>query len=289
MNPYSVLGISKDSDLSSIKKAYRKLSLQFHPDRNQSIEAKTRILEINEAYGIIGDVESRRKYDHIENMKNVGDVTDLTDIFHMMYTLATTTLKKKASTNENENGNGNGDGNNKDKVKIPIIQKNILISMEQSYYGCTLPVEIQKQNKMTYVNETIYITIKPGIDNNEIILLKKQGNIVDNNHIGDIEVMVNVQNVTNFKRLGIDLLYRKSISLKEALCGFTFEIEHINGKKILINNIKKSTIIYPNYRTILPQLGMLCDPNIGNLIIEFEIEFPSLLSKEQIQSLENIL
>ena len=52
---------------------------------------------------------------------------------------------------------------------------------------------------------------------------------------------------------------------------------------------KKSTIIYPNYRTILPQLGMLCDPNIGNLIIEFEIEFPSLLSKEQIQSLENIL
>ena len=60
MNPYSVLGISKDSDITDIKKAYHNLSLQFHPDRNPSIEAKSRILEINEAYEIIGDRDAKK-------------------------------------------------------------------------------------------------------------------------------------------------------------------------------------------------------------------------------------
>ena len=54
MNPYNVLGVSNNCDSNEIKKAYRKLSLQFHPDRNPLEEAKSRIVEINSAYELIG-------------------------------------------------------------------------------------------------------------------------------------------------------------------------------------------------------------------------------------------
>ena len=48
-DPYDVLGVERDCDLSSIKKAYRKLSLQYHPDRNNSNEANEKMLKINAA------------------------------------------------------------------------------------------------------------------------------------------------------------------------------------------------------------------------------------------------
>ena len=310
MDPYSVLGISKDSDITDIKKAYHKLSLQFHPDRNPSIEAKSRILEINEAYEILGDQESKKKYDHLENMKNIGDLTDLTDIFHMMYTLATKTKSFSTSSpspsppppssfSSSSSSSSSSPffsssiptslSSSDVNIQIPIIDTIILITMRQSYYGCTLPITIKRQNGMDYETETLYIKLQQGIDNNDSLLLKNRGNRISGNHIGDVNVIVNIQNITNFKRIGMDLLYKKTISLKEALCGVTFEIEHINGKKLLINNVKKSSIIYPNYQSILPGYGMRNKYMVGNLIIEFEIEFPSTLSKDQIQSLENIL
>ena len=97
MDPYNVLGVSKDCDSSEIKKAYRKLSLQFHPDRNPLEEAKTKILEINSAYEKIGDPESRKHHDEeIQNLFTRGgfpgfsgetgaEFMDINNIFSMMF------------------------------------------------------------------------------------------------------------------------------------------------------------------------------------------------------------
>ena len=93
---------------------------------------------------------------------------------------------------------------------------------------------------------------------------------------------------TIFKRKGVDLIINKTINLKEALCGFTFEIEHINKKKFKINN-DKGNIITPNFRKIIPNLGMHRQNHTGNLIINFIIQFPKTLSLEKIDSLEKIL
>ena len=62
--PYEVLGVDKDCELSAIKKAYRKLSLQYHPDRNSTSEANEKMLQINAAYEEIGDVDQRKSYDN---------------------------------------------------------------------------------------------------------------------------------------------------------------------------------------------------------------------------------
>jgi len=62
---YDVLGVPKGSDKDEIKGAYRKLALQFHPDRNKSPDATERFKEISEAYAVLSDDEKRKKYDQL--------------------------------------------------------------------------------------------------------------------------------------------------------------------------------------------------------------------------------
>ncbi len=61
---YSILGLRPDSSAEEIKKVYRKLAMQYHPDRNGgNPESEERLKEINEAYQILGDEKKRRRYD----------------------------------------------------------------------------------------------------------------------------------------------------------------------------------------------------------------------------------
>src|SRR5919201_4300926 len=60
---YEVLGVSRAASDDEIKKAYRKLALQFHPDRNKSPEATERFKEATEAYQVLSDAEKRSLYD----------------------------------------------------------------------------------------------------------------------------------------------------------------------------------------------------------------------------------
>ncbi len=63
---YRVLGVSRDASDDAIKKAYRKLVFQHHPDRNpDSAQAEVKIREVNEAYEVVGDLEKRRSYDRL--------------------------------------------------------------------------------------------------------------------------------------------------------------------------------------------------------------------------------
>ncbi len=82
---YEVLGVPRDADAKAIKKAYRKLAMKYHPDRNPGKEkdAGHRFKEINEAYAILGDPEKRKQYDQF------GTVGDLGDIFASPYTRTT--------------------------------------------------------------------------------------------------------------------------------------------------------------------------------------------------------
>lgn len=60
---YKLLGVAKDANADEIKKAFRKLAMQFHPDRNPTPEAEEKFKEINEAYAVLSDPEKRKQYD----------------------------------------------------------------------------------------------------------------------------------------------------------------------------------------------------------------------------------
>ena len=86
MDYYQVLGVSREASEEEIKKAYRKLVFQHHPDRNpDGKDAEAKIREINAAYEIVGDAEKRRSYDRLFwGDEPRADVVDVSIILHEM-------------------------------------------------------------------------------------------------------------------------------------------------------------------------------------------------------------
>ena len=73
---YHILGVNRNASDEAIKKAYRRLAMQYHPDRNPEKEkwANEKFKEINEAYAVLGDPEKRKQYDQFGTVGNVGDI-----------------------------------------------------------------------------------------------------------------------------------------------------------------------------------------------------------------------
>jgi DnaJ family protein A protein 2 len=129
--------------------------------------------------------------------------------------------------------------------------------------------------------------VPKGIDEGEIIVLKNKGNTINDELKGDVKVVIKVDNNTDFQRSGLDLLLAKTISMKEALCGFTFELKYITGRTYTINN-NAGNIIPNGYQKIIPNMGFSRDGHTGNLIITFDVKFPEKLSEETIAALKLI-
>jgi DnaJ family protein A protein 2 len=118
--------------------------------------------------------------------------------------------------------------------------------------------------------------------------LRDKGNILNENQKGDVKIFIKVVNETHFKRVGLDLILDKSITLKEALCGFSFELKYLNDKSYTLNN-NKGNIIPPDYKKVYPGMGLKRGDHKGNLVIHFHVEFPETLSVEQIEKISEIL
>jgi len=307
---YEILGIQRDASTEEIKRAYRALSLKWHPDRNSSSDAQSKFQEVNLAHETLSDERKRREYNaELDGFGGGvgGQEVDLNDIINMMF------------------GQGGGGipgmhfGSGGPEIHVfqmgggpfgipvgmpphpffrqmqkppPIVQQ-VDITFEQAYHGCTLCVNIEKwiikDDIKIHEVEPIYVNIPAGIDNNEVILMRDCGNTVSPDLKGDIKFAFQVNKSDMFERQGMDLLHKRQITLKEALTGFSFEISHVNGKVLCLNNLKNRTIISPNYRKTIPNLGMVRDGNVGNLIIEFSVKFPDNLTEEQTSRLAEIL
>jgi DnaJ-class molecular chaperone len=173
----------------------------------------------------------------------------------------------------------------------PII-KEVSITLEQCFNGCNFQIDIDrsviKNNVQIIENESIYINIPPGIDSNEQIIINDKGNRI-NDMNGEIRLHIKVTNETEFKRNGLDLTMNKKVTLKECLCGFSFEISHLNGKRLCLSNKTNPTIVYPNYKKVIPNMGMKKGNSVGDLNIVFEVIFPESLTPEQISKISEIL
>ena len=343
-NLYNILEVPETASAEDIKKAYRKMSLKWHPDKNQnSQESVDKFQKISAAYEILGNPEKKDEHDMMRNnpfnpfarggpggmhgsmginlddlMANLfagamgqgmgqgmgqqqGGPPDIFQAMHHMsggHNLPPGMFPPGANvrifrTGPGINGLGiNGMGHNMPMQKPSAIQKNLTINMEMVLTGGSVPLEIERWiiengNKIMEL-QTVYVTVPKGIDNNEIIVLENQGNIQGLNCKGDVKVFIKIENDTGFERRGLDLIYDKKITLKESLCGFSFELKYINNKTYTINN-KSGNIIPPEYMKIIPAMGLTRDNHTGNLIIHFILEFPASLSAEQIETLEKIL
>jgi DnaJ-class molecular chaperone len=312
-NYYTLLGISEKASSEEIKKAYRALQLKYHPDRNIGNEEALKMTQkINEAYDTLRDENKRQQYDMTQrnpfmsrqhpffhmNEGGGGNVTELDDILNMMFGVNMGT------------GMGMGPGEAFHFSSIPgakfhvfhggpppmqkpsSIIKTIHVNMEQVLNGATIPLEVERwileNGNKVFENETIYVKVPQGIDDGEIIILQNKGNAINDIVKGDVKVFVKINNDTCFKRVGLDLVLEKTISLKDALCGFSFELNYINGKSYTLNN-NRGNIIPPEYKKVYPGMGLQREDHKGNMIIHFHVEFPTQLSEEAIAKLAEVL
>ena len=332
-NPYDVLGVSKDADDTEIKKAFRKRSLELHPDRNQDKDTTHDFQELNACYDKIKTQDLRQKFEMESQfgggMGGMGhggggggdDFQDINHIFNMMFGggmpggmgggmpgvhmhpgmmpggmggMPPGVRIFHGGVPGGMSGHHFFQQQQQQMQKPPAIIKSCEITMEQCFQGCSIPLEVERWSIENGVRgtkkEIIHINIPPGIDESEIIVLRDLGNSVDNQLRGDIKLSIQIKPHAIFQRHGLDLLYKKHISMKEALCGFAFEILHLNGKTLAINNQTNPTVISPQFRRTIPQMGIRREEGaVGNLVIEFHVEFPSTLTPEQIEKLKEIL
>lgn len=330
---YHILGVNKNANQEELKKAYRKLSMDLHPDRNNGSEEFTeKFKQMSNAYEILGDEDKRRNYDmgsynNIFNSGAAGRSSGLNpnDIFnffsknifngmeHMMMdpeaamhvNMGTGMRMDNNSGNNGDNNNGDNNGNNgnngnffsMDNLKrqlskpMPII-KNIEITLTNAYNGCVIPFEVSRwivENGLKREEkENLYVNIPKGIDNNELMVLREKGNILHETNKGDIKIFIKIKNDTEFIRNGLDLHLNKTITLKEALCGFSFDMKYFDGKIFKINN-GNGNVIGVNHKKLIKNMGMKRENHNGNLIIEFTLIFPEKLTEDQVKNISNVL
>ncbi len=327
MNYYDILGIHKDSSNEEIKKAYRKLSLKHHPDRNNGQDVNSVFAKINQAYEILSDPYKKKSYDFklrmgMEYNPSEEDI-DIADIFSQIF--SGMGRDKPTSTYDNDFVDLNEGiplfpGGPKvqvfhtsagmmppgmmppgmmppgmkqaDTINISPIEKKIEITIEQAYNGCTIPVTIERTvndgNLKYNEQETLYINIPRGIDDNEIIVIEGKGDTCINKKKGDVKIFIMVKGNSIFDRQGLDLIYHKHITFKESFCGVNFQIEHLNDQIFKING-NPGQIIKDNQKKIIKNLGFVRNEHKGNLIIQFHVSYPDKLTEEQLKVFQEIL
>lgn len=292
MNPYNVLGVEEKADKTEIKKAFRGLSMKWHPDKNKNDPAAmSKFQQINSAYEILSDDHKRRDYDTVNQFNHIfgqsvggggggGGFGQPGGGFEQLF-------KTRIFMGGCDPFSGGIDEMLFSAFLPPPIEKQIGISLVQAYNGASVPIEIERMvNHRRVEKETIYVPIVKGVDHGETIIIKQKGNIT-NNIKGDVQFTVTVMNDPKFERSGLDFIVKQTISLKESLFGFVIDFVHINGKNYKLKN--DGHIIQNQHRKTIPGMGLTRDGVTGAMILVFEVETPTNLSTEKMTLLKELL
>ena len=320
---YQILGVAKTATESEIKKAYRKLSLEYHPDKNSSPDAGSKFQKLNEAYETLGDPEKRKMYDHNDSMPGspFGENPFGPGGFPFFHT-STQSMPRRPGSNPNvhninrifeqfftgpmgtvfEEGirhdpTGQQPHRHHPNIRIfqngvqidpnvmfkpPTIDKNIDITLEQAYSGFNLELETDIKDA-----DKIKVFVQRGIRDNENMIIQGKGIRGNNGQNGDVNLKFTILPHETFTLKGKDLYYKTTVSLKEALCGFTITLNHINGQTLRLNN---QNVIHPGFEREIASYGMVREgEETGKMVIVFDVKFPMQLTVEQKEQIEKII
>ena len=281
---YEVLGVNKSASKEELKSAYRKQAMQWHPDRNKSVDAEEKFKEINEAYEVLGNDEKKSAYDqfghaafdpssggfggHTYSQQNgpfnftwqsqnggqgadfdFGGFSNPFDIFEQFFSA----------------GGGSAFGGGGRSRQVPTYK--IQISFLDAALGCEKEVNIDGHKRN--------IKIPAGVNDGQHI------------RFSEFNLYIDVLPDKTFKREGNDVYVIENISLSQAILGDIIEVPTL-GDKLKIR-VKSGT--QPNTLVRLRGQGIrdVSGYGVGDLYIRLNIVIPSKLSnrqKELIKELE---
>ena len=293
---YSILNVSKSSNDNEIKKAYKKLAFQYHPDKNKSKDSEIKFKEISEAYEILTNPDKRRMYDNFGYDAISGDLPPINpmDLFQSLFNV------DFAGLGETMNSNIFVFSDLSSMPFGPLQNKmtyNLECSLEDLYHGTQKEFQIQHMTQKGPKSTKYIINVKKGSKTGDNIVVKEGGNYISElGIIEDLVIQIIEIDHPKYKRKNNDLYIEEKITLSEALTGVELYIDHLDGPL----SVKISEIVKPNQMFQVFSKGMpikhdeksLTDGNkddFGNLIIDLIIIFPESLSDKQMGYLKKIL
>ncbi|KAM3378805.1 hypothetical protein BC332_21324 [Capsicum chinense] len=317
---YNVLNVVKTATEDDLKKAYRKLAMKWHPDKNPNNkkEAEAQFKQISEAYEILSDPDKRQIYDQYgeEGLKEMpspgcsGHPRNAEDIFAEFFGsspfgFGSTGVKSTRFSSEGSAfagfGGGenifrtasNGTGANMPK-KPPPVESKLPCSLEELYSGSTRKMKISrtvvdKNGWLVTESEILTIDVKPGWKKGTKITFPDKGNEQLNQLPADLVFVIDEKPHDVYKRDGNDLIRNYKVTLAEALGGTTVNLTTLDSREL---TIPVNQIVRPGYELVVAKEGMPItkEPgNRGDLKIKFDVKFPTRLSAEQKAALKRAL
>ena len=299
---YAVLGLSRDASDRDIGRAYRKLSLKYHPEKNLSAGVRDKFTEIAESYDVLSDPKKKAIYDQHGEEGLKGGVPTSTGEFSEPYIFGDNSddiFRNFFGTNnpysdlfnfeeENASAGGNQFANSQMQPrKDPPIERDLPLSLDEIFHGCIKKMKISRKvlnddmHTTSIKDKILTINVKQGWKEGTRISFPEDGDQGPNVVPADIIFIVKDKPHSHFKRSGNDLLHVADIPLSLALTGGTIEVPTIDQRVL---HIPINEIIRPSSRKIIQGEGMPSsqDPTVrGDLVVEFSIQFPQSLSPQQ--------
>ncbi len=299
-NYYDILGVSKSASAEDIKKAYRKLAVKYHPDKNKdNSQAEEKFKAVSEAYEVLSDPKKREMYNRFgQNWKQFQDSRQggAGSDWSNFYSQQTGTHDYSYQNFEDVFGGGGGDfssvfdslfgqqfrgGGHQQRPRTQKgqdVTAQASITLEEAYHGTSRMIKTDK--------ETIKINIKPGIADQEKLRLPGKGMPGFNGGSqGDMYITVHIQPHETFERKGADLYCSLPVPLYTMMLGGKLNLKTLKGT-VKVDVPKESANMT---RLRLSGLGMpyYNEPTRhGDLYVKLVVELPKDLSEKEREHIE---
>jgi len=298
---YKVLGVDKKASGDEIKKAYRKLALKYHPDRNQGNKsAEEQFKKISEAYAVLGDPEKRKQYDSFGSQEAFGrsfsqeDIFkgfDLNEILRDLGGFGGSTRvrgQRRAYANDDlfsQLFRSQQYNQQQAPRKGQNLEYNLSISLEDAYSGAEKRISFKKDagglNEMT-------VKIPKGIDTGKKLRLIGRGLPGFNGGPpGDMFINITLLPHPVFTRDGDDIYIHKTITFPQAALGTSMDIRMPDGET---KRIKIPPGTQANTKIRMKGFGFhkFKGTGRGDGYVRFTIQVPKKLTKKQLQLIQSL-
>ena len=295
MEYYKILGVEKSATADEIKKAYRKLALQYHPDKNPgNKQAEAKFKEINEAYAVLSDEKKRKEYDMYgsagfqqrysqEDIFRGFDLNDILGQFGFG-------RGGGGRTSFNFGGGGNpfeffsqggggcgGGGCRPQAVKGEDQTYELSVSLLDVLHGAEKNISLRRNG----TTENVSVKVPKGIESGKRLRLSGKGAPSPNGGPpGDLYLKVTVLPHEQFSRDGDNLLLEKKVPFSAVCLGASVEISGLDGKSF---KIKVPAGMQPDAKLRVKGQGLPSGPigERGDLYVKILAQVPKQLSEEQ--------
>ncbi|WVZ00987.1 hypothetical protein V8G54_027056 [Vigna mungo] len=317
VNYYDILQVDRDAKDEDLKRAYKRLAMKWHPDKNltNKEDAESMFKKVSEAYEVLSDPHKRAFFD--------------------------STLKARVEPAADAGASGDGGPTRYQNPlpKAPPMERKLPCTLEELYKGITkevklsrfiiqatgagvmkmvlilvwykyssvkdcgsgesktldLVAEIAVMNRFlnpgqrTLVEEVLLVQLQPGWKKGTKLTYLEKGYELENHRPADLVIFIYEELHSVYTRDGDDLVVTQKISLVEALTGYTVKLVTLDGRNL---TVPIRQIIHPEYEKVVEREGMPLPKHPkkkGNLRIKFKITFPDHLTPDQKLEMKKLL